>query len=107
MPTPSPLPRRAALAEQARVYPLAQNFFAFQPAEQLVWLAADRAMTAATDADDPAAIAAAAWYYVHVYRACAQPDAAEDVLASAASLLTPDVGGEHLARWANFSSAWR
>lgn len=92
-------PRRAALVEQARVYHLAQNFFAFQPAEQLVWLAADRAMTAATDADDPAAIAAAAWYYAHVYRSCAQLDAAEDVLAAAANLLDPDTGGEHLARW--------
>ncbi len=92
-------PRRAALAEQARVYHLAQNFFAFQPAEQLVWLAADRAMIAATDADEPAAIAAAAWYYAHVYRASAQLDAAEDVLAAAASLLDPNAGGEQLARW--------
>ncbi|MGH3898227.1 MAG: helix-turn-helix domain-containing protein [Pseudonocardiaceae bacterium] len=92
-------PRRAALAEQARVYHLAQNFFAFQPAEQFVWLAADRAMTAATDADDPAAIAAAAWYYAHVYRSSAQLDAAEDVLVSAAGLLDPDAGSEHLARW--------
>lgn len=91
--------RRAALAEQARVYHLAQLFFAFQPAKQLVWLAADRAMTAATDADDPAAIAAAAWYYAHVYRTSAQLDAAEDTLASAATLLNPDASGEHLARW--------
>lgn len=92
-------PRRAALAEQARVYHLAQLFFAFQPTEQLVWLAADRAMTAATNADDPAAIAAAAWYYAHVYRCSAQLDAAENVLASAANLLDPGAGGEHLARW--------
>jgi hypothetical protein len=92
--------RRAALVEQARVYHLAQLFFAFQPAEELVWLAADRAMTAATDADDPAAIAAAAWYYAHVYRCSAQLDAAEDVLAAAAAgLLGSDAGGEHLARW--------
>ncbi len=92
-------PRRTALVEQARVYHLAQLFFAFQPAEELVWLAADRAMTAATDADDPAAIAAAAWYYAHVYRSSAQLDAAEDVLAAAVSLLEPDAGDEHLARW--------
>jgi len=91
--------RRAALTEQARVYHLTQLFFAFQPAEELVWLAADRAMTAATDADDPLALAAAAWYYAHVYRSAAQCDAAEDVLASAASLLDSDAGGEHLARW--------
>jgi transcriptional regulator with XRE-family HTH domain len=92
-------PRRAALVEQARVYHLAQLFFAFQPAEHLVWLAADRAMTAATDADDSAALAAAAWYYAHVYRCSAQLDAAEEVLAAAASLLDPHTGGEQLARW--------
>jgi len=91
--------RRAALVEQARVYHLAQLFFAFQPAEELVWLAADRAMTAATAADCPAAIVAAAWYYAHVYRCSAQLDAAEDVLASAVSLLDSDASGEHLALW--------
>ncbi|MGH3772310.1 MAG: hypothetical protein ACRDRW_13095 [Pseudonocardiaceae bacterium] len=91
--------RRAALVEQARVYHLAQLFFAFQPARQLVWLAADRAMTAATDAEDPAALAVAAWYYAHVYRCSAQLDAAEDVLAHAAILLDSHAGGEQLARW--------
>lgn len=91
--------RRAALAEQARVYHLAQLFFAFQPAEQFVWLAADRAMIAATDAEDPTALAVAAWYYAHVYRCAAQLDVAEDVLANAASLLDPAAGGEQLALW--------
>jgi hypothetical protein len=36
-----------------------------------------------------AAIAAAAWYYAHVYRCSAQLDAAEDVFAHAAILLDP------------------
>ncbi|MGH3832682.1 MAG: helix-turn-helix domain-containing protein [Pseudonocardiaceae bacterium] len=91
--------RRVALAEQARVYHLAQLFFSFQPAKQLVWLAADRAMTAATDADDPAAIAVAARYYAHVYRSSGQLGAAEDVLVNAATLLDPNADGEQLARW--------
>src|SRR6266540_3453723 len=45
--------RRRAQAELARVYSLAQCFFAYQPRGELVWVAADRAMVAAQDADDP------------------------------------------------------
>ncbi|MGH3679316.1 MAG: helix-turn-helix domain-containing protein [Natronosporangium sp.] len=82
--------RRRALAELARVYHLVQLFLAHQPAAELVWLAADRAMAAAQDADDPAAVAAAAWYYAHVYRAAGQPDAAEQAAADALGLLDPE-----------------
>lgn len=91
--------RRRALAELARVYHLAQLYFAHQPAGEMVWLAADRAMSAAQDADDPAAIAAAAWYYGHVYRGAAQYDAAEQVAVEAVELLDQAAGGEQLARW--------
>ncbi|WP_431905669.1 helix-turn-helix domain-containing protein [Micromonospora carbonacea] len=91
--------RRAALVELARVYHLAQLYAADQPYPELVWLAADRAMAAAQDADNPDAIAAAAWYYAHVYRASNQTDAAEQVLVDAAALLDPAAGGEQLARW--------
>src|SRR5262249_1524438 len=58
--------RRHALAELARAYSLAQCYFAWQPAGELVWLAADRARAAAQDADDPMAMAVAARYYVEV-----------------------------------------
>lgn len=68
--------RRAALVELARVYHLAQLYCAHQPFPELVWLAADRAMGAAQDADNPDAIAAAAWYYAHTYRSANQIDAA-------------------------------
>ncbi|MEN3610706.1 helix-turn-helix transcriptional regulator [Plantactinospora sp. ZYX-F-223] len=91
--------RRAALVELARVYHLAQLYVANQPYPELVWLAADRAMQAAQDADDPAAIAVAAWYYAHVYRSSAQVDAAEQVLTDAAVLLDPATGTEVAARW--------
>ncbi|MGC4771712.1 helix-turn-helix domain-containing protein [Micromonospora sp. DT44] len=92
--------RRAALAELARVYHLAQLFLAHQPYPELVWLAADRAMSAAQDADDPNAIAAAAWYYAHVYRSANQVDAAEMVLVDAERLVDREVGTEQYARWA-------
>jgi len=91
--------RRAALVELARVYHLAQLYAAYQPYPELVWLSADRAMTAAQDADDPGAVAVAAWYYAHVYRASNQVDAAEQVLTDAASMLDPAAGPEQAARW--------
>ncbi|MEV7263959.1 helix-turn-helix transcriptional regulator [Micromonospora aurantiaca] len=91
--------RRRALAELARVYHLAQLYVAHQPYPELVWLAADRAMLAAQDADDPAAIAAAAWYYAHVYRSAGQVDAAEQVLVDAVDLVDPAADGEQRARW--------
>ncbi|MGC5022189.1 helix-turn-helix domain-containing protein [Micromonospora sp. DT47] len=93
------LARRQALVELARVYHLAQLYMAHQPYPELVWLAADRAMLAAQDADDSAAIAVAAWYYAHVYRGANQVDAAEQVLVDAAVLVDPAAGGEQLARW--------
>ncbi|MFI6760606.1 helix-turn-helix domain-containing protein [Micromonospora sp. NPDC050417] len=91
--------RRQALVELARVYHLAQLYIAHQPYPELVWLAADRAMAAAQDADNPGAIAVAAWYYAHVYRSSAQVDAAEQVLMDAVDLLDPESGAEDLARW--------
>ncbi|MFI5928242.1 helix-turn-helix domain-containing protein [Micromonospora sp. NPDC051543] len=92
--------RRAALVELARVYHLAQLYVAHQPYPELVWLAADRAMGAAQDADDPNAIAAAAWYYAHVYRSANQVDAAELVLVDAERLVDREAGAEPYARWA-------
>jgi predicted metal-dependent HD superfamily phosphohydrolase len=90
---------RAALGELARVYHLTQLYLAHQPRSELVWLAADRGMAAAQAAQDPAAVAVAAWYYAHVYRSASQLDAAEEVLVSASEQLDPAAGDEHLARW--------
>ncbi|GGM53534.1 hypothetical protein GCM10011608_42990 [Micromonospora sonchi] len=91
--------RRQALVELARVYHLVQLYLAHQPYPELVWLAADRGMLAAQEADDPAAMAVAAWYYAHVYRGANQVEAAEQVLVDVAGLVDPAAGGEQLARW--------
>ncbi|RAY15262.1 DNA-binding protein [Actinomadura craniellae] len=92
--------RRAALALLAQVYHLTQLYLAFQPAPELVHLVGDRAMMAAQDADDPLAIAAAAWYMNHIFRDAGDRDAARIELATrAAGLLRPADGGEHLALW--------
>lgn len=81
--------QRRARAELARVYHLVQLLNAYQPAERLSWLSADRAYTAAQEADDPVAMAIAAWYYAHLYRSSGQVDLAVDVLTDAAGLLEP------------------
>jgi transcriptional regulator with XRE-family HTH domain len=93
--------RRRALAELARVYSLTQCFFAYQPAAELVWLAADRAMIAAQDADDPLAVAAAAWYYGEIYREIGQPELSLTTALDCAELLDPTSDAEQRVRWAH------
>jgi len=66
---------------------------------ELVWLAADRAMVAAEEADDPLAVAAAAWYYAALYRSAGQIDRALATALDAAALLDPAAGVEQRARW--------
>jgi transcriptional regulator with XRE-family HTH domain len=91
--------RRRAQAELARVYSLAQCYFAYQPRGELVWIAADRAMVTAQEADDPLAIAAAGWYYGEVYRYAGHPEQAKAVALECAALLDPAASTEQRARW--------
>ncbi|WP_262391487.1 helix-turn-helix transcriptional regulator [Nocardiopsis sp. CNR-923] len=92
--------RRRALVALAETYHLAQLYLSFQPAPELVTLTGDRAMAAAQDADDPHAMAVAAWYTNHVFRdAGERHEARVDLAMSAASLLAPEHGPEDLARW--------
>ena len=53
--------RRAANAVLADVYALVQHEVVWASEAELTWTAADRAMTAAQEADTPAALAGAAW----------------------------------------------
>lgn len=83
--------RRQVLTTQAQVYHLAQLYLSFQPAPELVMLTGDRAMTAAQDADDPQAMAAAAWYLNHVHRdAGQQHEARVQLAATTAAMLDPE-----------------
>lgn len=92
--------RRAAQAALAQVYHLTQLYLSFQPAPELVTLTGDRAMAAAQDADDPHAMAAAAWYVNHVYRDAGQQHEARVQLAlDATSLLVPERSEEDRALW--------
>lgn len=91
--------RRQALAQLARVYHLAQLYFAHQPASEYVWLAADRALNAAQDADDPLAIGTAVWYYGHVYRGSGRTDQAEQAALDTLTLIDPEAGPAARTRW--------
>lgn len=90
--------RRAGAAALAQIYHLAQLFLSFQPVPELVLLTGDRAMTAAQDADDPHALAAAAWYLNHVFRDAGEAADARIALAlHTAALLRPSDAAEDLA----------
>lgn len=92
--------RRRASALLAQVYHLAQLFLSFQPVPELIYLAGDRAMQAAMDADDPLAMAGAAWYLNHVWRDAGEQQEARVVLATQMSgMLRPEDGQEERARW--------
>ncbi|WP_268895610.1 helix-turn-helix domain-containing protein [Nocardia sp. CY41] len=60
--------RRAARRVLAGVYQLADFFVAYQPAPELVWLVADRALHEGYEADDPYLIASGAWSMVQALR---------------------------------------
>lgn len=92
--------RRSALRSLAQTYHLTQLFLSFQPAPELVTMTGDRAFIAAQDADDPHAMAAAAWYLNHVFRDAGQQHEARVQLATdAAALLRPEAGPEDRALW--------
>ncbi|MDM4721422.1 helix-turn-helix transcriptional regulator [Micromonospora sp. WMMA1363] len=83
--------RRTSLALLAQAYHLAQAFLAWHGDRELCWLAVDRGMTAALDADDPLAIAQSIWYVAHVLRATGRGGDALERLGEARALIEPHV----------------
>ncbi|GGT53341.1 helix-turn-helix domain-containing protein [Streptomyces purpureus] len=81
--------RRAAQVALSDVYRLTGQATAYLAPPELAWVVADRAMTAAQDADDPAAIGAAAWNMGNILRETAYPEDALRVVTEAADLLRP------------------
>src|SRR6266511_4358479 len=71
----APEDRREARRLAAEVYHLAQLYLCYQDATELLWVAVDRGMSTAVDADDPLAAARAAWFSAYLYwRASQVPD---------------------------------
>ncbi|WP_258342907.1 helix-turn-helix domain-containing protein [Saccharopolyspora gregorii] len=81
--------RREAHVALSAAYALAEQLLAWVADSALLWLAADRCMTSAELADDPAALAGAAWVVGNVWRATGREDDAVRLVDEAAALLEP------------------
>lgn len=81
--------RRAASAVLADVYALVQHEVVWASETELGVTAADRAMSAAQDADEPLALAGAAWTLGMVQRSAGDTDGAIALATEAAGLLEP------------------
>ena len=81
--------RRAANAVLADVYALVQHEIVWASEAELTWTSADRAMTAAQEADTPSALAGAAWTLGMVQRSVGDTDGALTLARDAADLLEP------------------
>jgi transcriptional regulator with XRE-family HTH domain len=81
--------RRAALVALSDTYRLTGQATAYIAPAELAWVVADRALTAAQDADAPAAIGAAAWNMGNILRETSYPEDALRVVTEAADLLRP------------------
>lgn len=79
-----PAERRAVLRAAADLYCLLRSYLRRTGRIDLATLAADRAMRAAEDADDPLRIAAAQWNLGHVLLAVGQPAEAQELAVLAA-----------------------
>ncbi|GLZ37700.1 transcriptional regulator [Actinokineospora sp. NBRC 105648] len=94
------LDRRQAHAALSSAYALSEQLLAWVADSSLLWLAADRCMTSAEQADDPIALATAAWVVGNVWRS-SRTDEALELAHDAASLLEPrlDTSQEARALW--------
>lgn len=90
--------RRQAAQQLAQAYHIAQLYASHQPAPELVYMTGDRAMHAAQDSDNPAAMAGAAWYLNHVWRDAGEAAEARVELAhDVVGMLRPAVSGNDRA----------
>jgi transcriptional regulator with XRE-family HTH domain len=85
--------RRDAYAILADVYTLAQHELVWASEPELIHIVADRAITAAQEADRPVTLAGAAWTLAIVRRTVGDLDGALDVVNEAADVLRPYLEG--------------
>ncbi|MFE7874586.1 helix-turn-helix domain-containing protein [Micromonospora humida] len=103
--------RRQAQALLAETLGLVQMFLAYQPAAELIWRVADRAMVAAQESGEPEALARAGWFLGQVHRDTGDWDTAMavtlDVLSALESRAAEGEAGL-LALWGalNFEAAY-
>ncbi|OLF17944.1 helix-turn-helix domain-containing protein [Actinophytocola xanthii] len=81
--------RRNARRVLSGVYQLADFYVAYQPAPELVWLVADRALTEGREADDPYAVAGGTWAMVGALRDAGRWEEAIRLATDATQQLRP------------------
>lgn len=91
--------RRAALVALSDVYRLAGQATAYIAPAELAWVVADRALTAAQEADRPDSIAAAAWNMGNILRETSYPEEALRVVREAADLIRPHLDADAPDDW--------
>ena len=84
-------PRRRAQALLAEVYGLTQMFLAYQPAADLLWRVAERALLAAQESEDPLALTCAVWFVGQAHRDAGDFDAARMVNQQGLAAIEPHV----------------
>ncbi|MFD9939481.1 helix-turn-helix domain-containing protein [Nonomuraea sp. NPDC059023] len=98
--------RRRANALLAEAYGLSQMFIAYQPAEDLLWRVADRALMAAQESEDPMALSCAVWFLAQAHRDNGDLEAARDINEQGMTAIQPYLGGagvDLLAMWGALS----
>ncbi|MGW4411983.1 helix-turn-helix domain-containing protein [Nonomuraea sp. NPDC004702] len=98
--------QRRAKALLAEVYGLTQMFVAYQPAADLLWRVADRALLAAREAEDPMALACAIWFYAQAHRDNGDYEAAYAINEVGMSAIQPHMENpsvDLLAMWGALS----
>ncbi|MFJ1782620.1 multiprotein-bridging factor 1 family protein [Streptomyces anulatus] len=85
--------RRQAQVALSDIYRLTGQATAYVAPAELAWVVADRALSAAQAADNPAAIAAASWNLGNILRETAYPEEALRVVEEAADLIRPHLDG--------------
>jgi transcriptional regulator with XRE-family HTH domain len=85
--------RRDARRTLSGVYQLTDFYVAYQPAPELVWMVADRALTEGQEADDPYVAAGGAWAMVQALRDAGRWEEAVVLADDAAGQLVPYLDG--------------
>ncbi|MEU3204261.1 helix-turn-helix transcriptional regulator [Streptomyces cyaneofuscatus] len=85
--------RRAAHVALSDIYRLTGQATAYIAPAELAWVVADRALSAAQAADQPAAIAASAWNMGNILRETSYPEEALRVVLEASDLIRPHLDG--------------
>ncbi|MFC9473963.1 helix-turn-helix domain-containing protein [Nocardia sp. NPDC056952] len=90
--------RRAAAVALSGAYALSEQVLAWVADAPLLWLAADRCMSAAEIADDPVTLASASWVLGNVWRSTGREEDAYRLASDAVALLEPHLDGDQDAQ---------